>query len=103
MSEKVIVYTSAYCLHSRSVVRMLKKNNIAAEIITIDGDAEARAKVMSLNNGNASVPTLVFPDGTQLTEPSSSQLRSKFDLPQLSLSERLKGILGTDDQPQESS
>jgi mycoredoxin len=102
MSEKVVVYTSTYCLHSRSVVRLLKKNNIEAEIISIDGDAEARAKVMSLNNGNASVPTLVFPDGTLLTEPSSSQLRAKFDLPHLSLSERLKGILGNDDQLQES-
>jgi mycoredoxin len=103
MSEKVVVYTSTYCLHSRSVVRFLKKNNIEIEIINIDGDAEAQAKVKSLNYGNASVPTLVFPDGTQLTEPSSSQLQAKFNLPQLSLSERLKGILGKDDQLQESS
>jgi mycoredoxin len=103
MSEKVIVYTSTYCLHSRSIVRFLKKNNIAAEIISIDGDAEARTKVMSLNHGYASVPTLVFPDGTILTEPSSSQLRAKFKLPQPSLSDRLKGILGKEDQPQESS
>jgi mycoredoxin len=94
MSEKVTVYTSSYCLHSRSVVRLLKKNNIPAEIISIDGDREAREKVMSLNNGYASVPTLIFPDGTQLTEPSSRELRAKLGIPQASLTERLKGALG---------
>ncbi|MFL7839897.1 MAG: glutaredoxin family protein [Candidatus Promineifilaceae bacterium] len=102
MSEKIIVYTSTYCLHSRSVVRLLKKNNIEAEIISIDGNPEAREKVMAINHGNASVPTIVFPDGTYLTEPSSSQLRARFNLPQSSLSERLKGILGKDDQLEES-
>ena len=94
MSEKVTVYTSSYCLHSRSVVRFLKKNDIAADIISIDGDSGAREKVMSLNQGYASVPTLVFPDGTQLTEPSSRELRAKLDISQPSLTERLKGALG---------
>jgi mycoredoxin len=75
-------------------VRLLKKNNITAEIISIDGYQKAREKVMSLNNGYASVPTLIFPDGTQLTEPSSSELRAKLGIPQASLTERLKGALG---------
>lgn len=93
-SEPVIVYTSSYCMHSRSVERFLRKNEIAAEIINIDGNPEAREKVKSVNRGYASVPTLLFPDGTQLTEPSSNQLREKFNIEQLSLSERLKGVLG---------
>jgi mycoredoxin len=94
MSEKVTVYTSSYCLHSRAVVRLLKKNNIQADIISIDGDQKAREKVMSLNHGYASVPTLIFPDGTQLTEPSSSELRAKLGIPTSSLSDRLKGVMG---------
>lgn len=94
MTETVTVYTSSYCLHSRSVVRFLKKNDIPAEIISIDGDHEAREKVISLNNGYASVPTVVFPDGTQLTEPSYNELRNKLNLEKPSLSQRLKGIVG---------
>ncbi len=94
MSEKITVYTSSYCLHSRAVVRFLNKNNIPAEIISIDGDPEAREKVKSLNQGYASVPTLVFPDGTQLTEPSTSRLRAKLNLKQPSLTEKLKGAIG---------
>lgn len=94
MTETVTVYTSSYCLHSRSVVRFLKNNDIPAEIISIDGDHEAREKVISLNKGYASVPTLVFPDGTQFTEPSYKELRDKLNLEKPSLSQRLKGIVG---------
>jgi mycoredoxin len=94
MPESVTVYTSSYCLHSRSVVRFLKKNDIPAEIISIDGDREAKELVMSINNGYASVPTVIFPDGTHLTEPSYKQLREKLDLEKPTLSQRLKGVVG---------
>ena len=93
MPESVTVYTSSYCLHSRSVVRFLKKNDIPAEIISIDGDREAKELVMAINNGYASVPTVIFPDGSHLTEPSYKQLREKLDLEKLTLSQRLKGII----------
>ena len=36
---------------------------------------------MSVNGGNQTVPTVVFPDGTALTNPSAAQVR-----------ERLKGL-----------
>jgi mycoredoxin len=93
MPESVTVYTSSYCLHSRSVVRFLKKNDIPAEIISIDGDREAKELVMSINNGYASVPTVIFPDGTHLTEPSYKQLREKLDLEKPTLSQRLKALI----------
>ena len=93
MPESVTVHTSSYCLHSRSVVRFLKKNDIPAEIISIDGDREAKELVMAINNGYASVPTVIFPDGSHLTEPSYKQLREKLDLEKPTLSQRLKGII----------
>ena len=34
---------------------------------------------MEINHGNASVPTLVFPDGSTLTEPSDQALRQKLN------------------------
>jgi mycoredoxin len=93
MPESVTVYTSTYCLHSRSVVRFLKKNNVPAEIINIDGNREAKEFVMAINNGYASVPTVIFPDDTYLTEPSYKQLREKLDLEKHTLSQRLKSIV----------
>jgi mycoredoxin len=94
MSEPIIVYTSTYCMHSRSIERFLKQNDIEAEFINIDGDPDARQLVMSLNDGYASVPTLIFPDGTQLTEPSYRTLRAKLGIETPSLVDRLKGSFG---------
>ena len=80
-TEKITLYVSSWCSHSRSVERFLAENNVTIQKITIDGDEEARAKLIELNHGYASVPTLVFPDGTHLTEPSFSQLRRKLAIP----------------------
>ncbi len=48
--------------------------------IDIDKDTEARSFVEQTNSGFRSVPTLLFPDGSTLTEPSDSQLRRKLGL-----------------------
>ena len=43
-----------------------------------DRDPEAREELIRLNEGYASVPTLLFPDGTKLTEPSFAEIRNKL-------------------------
>lgn len=80
MSDRIIMYKSNYCPHSWSVERFLNQHEIEVEYVDIDGNPDARQKVMALNNGYASVPTLLFPDGTQLTEPSFRELRAKLDI-----------------------
>ena len=59
MSEPIILYTSRYCMHSRSVERFLEKHEISVKVINIDGDQEARQTLIEINSGYASVPTLV--------------------------------------------
>lgn len=93
MSDPIIVYKSTFCPHSWSVERFLKSNNIPAKLINIDKDPQARQEVMAINHGFASVPTLIFPDGSQLTEPSFAQIRAKLNIEAPSLIARLKGIL----------
>jgi mycoredoxin len=34
--------------------------------------------VMSVNGGNQTVPTVVFPDGTTLVNPSAAQVRERL-------------------------
>ena len=94
MSEPIILYTSRYCMHSRSVERFLEKYEIPVKVISIDGDQEARQTLIELNSGYASVPTLVFPDGTKLTEPSTAQLGARLGVEVPSISDRLKSIFG---------
>lgn len=78
--ERIILYTSKFCGHAWIVERFMRENEIDVELINIDGNHQARQQVMAINNGYASVPTLIFPDGTHLTEPSLAQLRQKLGL-----------------------
>ena len=99
-SKKVItLYTSKWCAQSLGVERFLNQNEIDAHKIDIDGDREARARLIEINEGFASVPTLVFSDGSKLTEPSIAQLRIKLGLESSpSLIDRVRGLIGQNDQ-----
>jgi mycoredoxin len=46
--------------------------------VGLEGNEDAIAFVMQVNNGNRSVPTIIFPDGTILVEPSTEELKAKF-------------------------
>lgn len=93
-TEKITIYVSKWCVHSLSVERFLEKNEIAVHKINIDGNGESRARLIEINGGYASVPTLIFPDGTKLTEPSLAQLRKKLQVDQPpSLTKRIRNLL----------
>ncbi len=94
MDEPVTLYKSNFCPHSLAVEQYLRRRKVPLHIITIDGNQEARLVLMALNRGYASVPTLLFPDGTQLTEPSFGDLRRKLGVATPGLIDRLKGVLG---------
>ncbi len=46
--------------------------------VDITKDSDAVQLVMDLNRGHRSVPTLVFPDGSVLTEPKTVALVEKL-------------------------
>lgn len=95
---KITLYTSNWCAHAMSVEGFLKKNDIAVNMINIDGNPEAREQLIEINGGYASVPTLIFPDGTRLTEPSFGQLRQKLELePPPGMVERIRTLVGRND------
>lgn len=78
MTEKIILYGHAACPMLPPVWAMLKQANVDFEYINIHQDEAGRERVLEINNGYASVPTLVFPDGSTLTEPSAGKLRQKL-------------------------
>jgi len=94
-AEKITLYTSRWCGHSRSVEGFLKRNKFDVNNINIDGDDEARQRLIELNSGYASVPTLLFPDGSKLTEPTLFQIREKLGMDQPpGLADRVRSLLG---------
>ena len=80
MQDKTIkLYAHNTCPMVPPVIALFKGANVAYEYINIHQDETARAFVREVNNGYESVPTLLFPDGTTLTEPSTSALKDKLN------------------------
>lgn len=73
-SAKIILYTSNFCVPAQAIEQFLQDQELPLLIINIDGNREARQSLKRLNRGYASVPTLIFPDGTKMVEPSLLEL-----------------------------
>ena len=77
-SEKIIFYGTSWCGDCYRSRQLLKDAGIEYIDIDIDQDAGAAQKVIHLNQGYRSVPTIVFPDGTILVEPSNIELATEL-------------------------
>jgi mycoredoxin len=80
MADQILVYGTTWCGDTRRARRVFDENNIPYEWIDIDQDMQARKYVEEVNHGYRSVPTIVFPDGSMLVEPTSSELMKKLGL-----------------------
>jgi len=70
----VTMYSTTWCGYCIRLKRQLDREGIAYSEINIEEDAAAADFVMSVNGGNQTVPTLVFEDGTALTNPSLNEV-----------------------------
>ncbi len=79
MTKPITVYGHPTCPGVPPVRALLGQSKIEYTYVNIRQDPAAAALVRSINNGNESVPTLVFPDDTTLTEPSAGELKQKLE------------------------
>jgi mycoredoxin len=75
---KLKMYGTTWCGDCARSKRLLDRLKVPFSFINIDQDADAREYVVRVNRGNRSVPTIVFPDGSVLVEPSDQQLEEKI-------------------------
>ena len=57
---------------------MLNQDGITFTEIDLEHDPDAAAIVERVNNGNQTVPTLVFSDGEAMTDPSVAKVKEKL-------------------------
>ncbi|MFH2039973.1 MAG: glutaredoxin domain-containing protein [Chloroflexota bacterium] len=76
----ILIYGTNWCPDCYRVRKFMDANNIAYQWININKDPSACAIVEKVNNGNRSVPTIIWPDGSHLVEPSLKQLNHKLGL-----------------------
>jgi mycoredoxin len=77
-SDEIVMYTTDWCAdcwRAKQVMQSLKVPYLEVDITT---DEDAFERVLQLNNGRRSVPTIVFPDGSVLIEPSAPVLVQKL-------------------------
>jgi mycoredoxin len=72
------MYTTTWCGYCVRLKKLMQREGIQYAEVDIERDAAAADVVMQANGGNRTVPTLVFADGTALTNPSIDQVRSQL-------------------------
>ncbi len=77
---KIIMYGTSWCYDCRRARTIFDQNKVPYVWIDIDANAEGRKYVESVNRGCRSVPTIVFPDGSILVEPSNMEITRKLGL-----------------------
>ena len=78
MSGQLTMYTTVWCGFCRNLKRQLARDGVEVTEVDIEHDEAAAEFVMSVNGGNQTVPTVLFPDGTALTNPSAAQVKARL-------------------------
>ncbi|TKJ29350.1 mycoredoxin [Blastococcus sp. CCUG 61487] len=74
----VTMYTTPWCGYCVRLKKHMQLEGIEFAEVDIEADAQAAELVMQANGGNQTVPTLVFADGTALTNPSIDQVKAQL-------------------------
>jgi glutaredoxin-like protein len=79
MSSNITMYSADWCGDCRRSKRLMDSLNVQYTVIDVEADPSASDKVIEINGGQRSIPVIVFPDGTHLTEPSDNDLKAKLE------------------------
>lgn len=77
---EIKVFGAPWCPDCRRSKQFLGEQRVAYEWIDIDQDPDAASFVGEVNQGKQIIPTIVFPDGSFLAEPSNAELAEKLGL-----------------------
>ena len=78
VNQTFTMYTTPWCGYCHRLKSQLDREGITYDIVDIEQDPSATQIVESANNGNQTVPTLVYADGSAQTNPSVAQIKEKL-------------------------
>jgi len=79
-SNAILVYSTVWCSDCKRAKKFFGEQRVPYINIDIEHDPAAMAFVEQVNHGKRIIPTIVFPDGSTLVEPSNAQLAAKMGL-----------------------
>ena len=74
----ITMFSTRWCGYCRGLKASLDREGIAYTEVDIEQHQDGADYVMSVNGGNQTVPTIVFPDGTSATNPSLAEVRRRL-------------------------
>jgi mycoredoxin len=78
MPATITMYSTTWCGYCRRLKTQLDREGIGYTEVNIEHDPDSAAFVEKVNDGNQTVPTVLFPDGSALTNPSLAQVKAKL-------------------------
>ena len=79
-TDQIVIYSTTWCSDCKRAKKFFGEQRISYTNIDIEENPEYVEVVEKINDGKRSVPTIVFPDGSVLVEPSNAQLADKLGL-----------------------
>ena len=80
MSESaVVMYGTSWCGDCRRTKKILERRGVDYAWVDVEKRKGAREEMLRLNGGDRRVPTILFPDGSVLVDPSIPQLNERLD------------------------
>jgi len=72
------MFTTVWCGYCQRLKAQFGRAGIAWNEVDIEHDPAAAQLVREVNNGTETVPTILFSDGTSLTNPSLKNVQDKL-------------------------
>lgn len=72
------MFSTTWCGYCRRLKSQMEREGIAYTEVNIETDEEAAAFVREANEGNQTVPTLLFSDGSTATNPSLAEVKKRI-------------------------
>ena len=75
-NDTITVFSTSWCGPCRRLKTLMAAEEIPFAAVDIEADPEAEEFVKQVNRGHAVVPTVLFPDGRTLTNPTLAQVKA---------------------------
>ena len=79
-NDQIIMYGANWCPDCRRSKQFFGEHRIDYVWVDVQQDAEAAREVERINKGSRTIPTIVFPDGDVMVEPTNAELARKLNL-----------------------
>ncbi|MFL6142531.1 MAG: mycoredoxin [Labedaea sp.] len=76
--DTLTMYSTSWCGYCRRLKAQLERDGIEFVVVDIEHTPDAAEFVERVNGGNRTVPTVHFPDGTALTNPTIAEVREQL-------------------------